>query len=126
MEKLNDFFKKWNFYNDSTYLPYQLLLDEFKDEKEHPAGNGKTLQKVYLDDEKLVMRFKMPKGTIFKSNYHDCKEIINVVYGEIKWIERNMYYNTATKITIPRDIKHSFLALEDTLAYAILYNPNEK
>jgi len=126
MEKINKLLKKWLFYEDSVYLPYKMMVNEFSDETERDAGQSKTLQKVYLDDDKLIIKFTMPKGGVFKANHHDCKEVINVVYGKIKWLERTMYYGTSDKITIPKDIKHSFVALEDTLAYAILYKPSEK
>ena len=125
MDKLNKLLKKWLVDNDSAYLPYQMMVEEFNDETEHDAGQNKTLKRVFLDDKKLIIKFTMPKGTVFNANHHDCKEVINVVYGQIKWLERSMYYETSSKITIPKDIKHSFVALEDTLAYAVLYNPNE-
>lgn len=126
MDKLTQFLRNLNTRGKSVYLPYEDLLKEFSDNEIKDGGDGKWLQLANKNDNHIIIRFYMPKGTVFTANHHNCKEVIQVIYGAIKWEERSMYYNTLDKMRIPKDIEHTVEALKDSLCYAILYKPNEK
>lgn len=125
MDELNKLFMKLNLQN-SLYLSYEDVVNQFSTYEELDAGDGKTIQRIKLNDEYIILKFYMPKGTLFLSNYHNCKEEIKVIYGEVRNTENNMIYKTFGKITIPKEVPHTILALEDSLCFAKLTNPNEK
>lgn len=125
MDEISKFFKSLNVFDKSVFLSYEHVLREFDDDTLRDGGDGKTVQRVTVNDKFIVLKFIMPRGTVFTSNYHDCKEVINVIYGQIKWNEFKRFYNEFDRMVIPKESKHTITALKDTLAYSILYNPNE-
>jgi hypothetical protein len=124
MDELNKLFMNLNLQN-SLYLSYEDVVNQFGTDEEIDAGDGKTIKRIKITDEYIILKFYMPKGTLFLSNYHNCKEEIKVIYGELRNTENSMTYKTFSKMTIPKEIPHTLLALEDSLCFAKLTKPNE-
>lgn len=123
VDEFEEMFKKLN-KKRSSFLSYQEIYDAFEIGIEQNVGEGKKVEAIKKNSELIIVKFYMPVNGIFEVFDHDCREETIIVLGKVRETVLGVEYCEFEKLRIAKGVPHGLLAIEETIGYSVLYNPN--